>query len=155
MGTPYVLLKCATSLDGCLDDAGPERLILSGRHGIGQAGADLWDKRDKNGNVSSLMVGRFPGTSEGNLGAYLACVLYPGPDGPVPTVGWQNLRESIEECEVRIFLERLILEKKIDGDLAKKSQDVLDERTVWHKHGFIHPTERLFAAAAEAAKAVK
>jgi 5-amino-6-(5-phosphoribosylamino)uracil reductase len=28
--TPYVLLKCATSLDGCLDDDRPERLILSG-----------------------------------------------------------------------------------------------------------------------------
>ena len=27
---PYVLLSCATSADGYLDDAGPERLILSG-----------------------------------------------------------------------------------------------------------------------------
>jgi hypothetical protein len=27
---PYVLLSCATSADGYLDDASPERLILSG-----------------------------------------------------------------------------------------------------------------------------
>ncbi len=26
---PYVLLSCATSIDGCLDDASPDRLILS------------------------------------------------------------------------------------------------------------------------------
>jgi 5-amino-6-(5-phosphoribosylamino)uracil reductase len=26
---PYVLLSCATSIDGCLDDASPQRLILS------------------------------------------------------------------------------------------------------------------------------
>lgn len=26
---PYVLLSAAVSLDGCLDDAGPERLFLS------------------------------------------------------------------------------------------------------------------------------
>jgi 5-amino-6-(5-phosphoribosylamino)uracil reductase len=30
MAEVYVVLKCATSLDGCLDDAGPGRLILSG-----------------------------------------------------------------------------------------------------------------------------
>ena len=30
MARPYVLLSCAVSLDGCLDDAGAERLVLSG-----------------------------------------------------------------------------------------------------------------------------
>jgi hypothetical protein len=129
-----------------------EKLMQADRHGIGQAGADLWDKRDKQGNVSSLMVGRFPGTSEGNLGAYLANALYPGPDGPVPTVAWQNMRENIEECEARIFLEKLLVDKKLPADLAKKCQDVLDERTIWHKHWAVHPAERLFGAASEAAK---
>ena len=27
---PYVLLSCAMSVDGCLDSAGPGRLVLSG-----------------------------------------------------------------------------------------------------------------------------
>ena len=27
---PYVVLSCAISLDGCLDSAGPDRLVLSG-----------------------------------------------------------------------------------------------------------------------------
>ena len=30
MPRPYVLLSAAISLDGCLDDTGPERLLLSG-----------------------------------------------------------------------------------------------------------------------------
>src|SRR5687767_6335508 len=30
MPQPYVLLSAAVSLDGCLDDTGPERLLLSG-----------------------------------------------------------------------------------------------------------------------------
>ena len=30
MPHPYVLLSAAVSLDGCLDDTGPERLLLSG-----------------------------------------------------------------------------------------------------------------------------
>jgi 5-amino-6-(5-phosphoribosylamino)uracil reductase len=29
-GRPYTLLSCAVSVDGCLDDAAPERLVLSG-----------------------------------------------------------------------------------------------------------------------------
>lgn len=29
-GRPYTLLSCAVSVDGCLDDASPERLVLSG-----------------------------------------------------------------------------------------------------------------------------
>ncbi|MRT44622.1 5-amino-6-(5-phosphoribosylamino)uracil reductase, partial [Xylella fastidiosa subsp. multiplex] len=29
MPYPYVLLSAAVSLDGCLDDTGPERLLLS------------------------------------------------------------------------------------------------------------------------------
>src|SRR5690625_3810611 len=29
MARPYTLLSCAMSLDGCIDDAGPERLRLS------------------------------------------------------------------------------------------------------------------------------
>jgi hypothetical protein len=134
-----------------------ERALLAGPgglHGLGQIGADLWDRRDKNGNVSTLMVGRFPGTSEGNLGCYLAQLLYYGPDGPVPSVGFMMMRESIEECEARIFLERLLLDKKLPDALARKCQNLLDERTLAVR-GFSAYGRRaqLFEAAGEAAKA--
>ena len=38
------------------------------------------------------------------------------------------MREGIQECEARIFIEKAILEKKITDELAKRAQAVLDER---------------------------
>jgi len=35
-GCPYTLLSCAVSVDGCLDDASAERLVLSGPEDLGE-----------------------------------------------------------------------------------------------------------------------
>lgn len=37
---PYILLSCAVSLDGCLDDASPQRLILSNEQDLDQVDAE-------------------------------------------------------------------------------------------------------------------
>jgi 5-amino-6-(5-phosphoribosylamino)uracil reductase len=37
---PYVVLSCAISLDGCLDSAGPERLVLSGAEDLDRVDAE-------------------------------------------------------------------------------------------------------------------
>jgi 5-amino-6-(5-phosphoribosylamino)uracil reductase len=47
---PYVLLSCAMSVDGCLDSAGPERLVLSGD-------ADLDRVDDERAGSDAIMVG--------------------------------------------------------------------------------------------------
>jgi 5-amino-6-(5-phosphoribosylamino)uracil reductase len=47
---PYVLLSCAISVDGCLDAAGPQRLVLSGD-------ADLDRVDDERSRVDAIMVG--------------------------------------------------------------------------------------------------
>ncbi|NEB77945.1 5-amino-6-(5-phosphoribosylamino)uracil reductase, partial [Streptomyces sp. SID14478] len=39
MPRPYVLLSAAVSLDGCLDDTGPARLLLSGPEDFAQVDA--------------------------------------------------------------------------------------------------------------------
>jgi hypothetical protein len=43
------------------------------------------------------------------------------------------LREGVQECEARIFIERALLDEtlraKLGDDLAKRCQDMLDERT--------------------------
>jgi len=118
------------------------------------------------------MVGRFPSTSEGNLGIYAGQLLYPGPDGPVPSVRYQMLRENIQECEARIFLEKLLLASpsRLPADLAVKAQAVLDERTRWHRVLMLGPAPessvswpysgwearavQLYEAAGEAARAI-
>ena len=74
------------------------------------------------GKTTSTMVGRFPATSEGNLGIYAGQLLYPGPDGPAPSVRYLMLRENIQECEARIFLEKLLLESpsRLAGRCGRK-----------------------------------
>jgi len=47
---PYVLLSCAMSVDGCLDSAGPGRLVLSGD-------ADLDRVDDERAGSDAIMVG--------------------------------------------------------------------------------------------------
>ena len=37
---PYVVLSCAISLDGCLDSAGPDRLVLSGAADLDRVDAE-------------------------------------------------------------------------------------------------------------------
>jgi riboflavin-specific deaminase-like protein len=50
LSRPYVLLSCATSADGYLDDAGPQRLILSGP-------ADLDRVDDVRASCAAILVG--------------------------------------------------------------------------------------------------
>ncbi len=138
-----------TWLDRSLFDASPicqfrlacEQSLLAERHGLGQIGADFWPVPSPNGRAASTMVGRFPSSSEGNLGIYAGQLLYPGPDGPAPSVRYQMLRENIQECEARIFLEKLLLESpmRLPTDLAAKAQAVLDERTRWHRVLMLNP----------------
>jgi hypothetical protein len=167
-----------TWLDRGLFDASPicqfrsacEQSLLAERHGLGQIGADFWPVKGRDGKMTHTMVGRFPSTSEGNLGIYAGQLLYAGPAGPVPTVRYQMMRENIQESEARIFLEGLLLAKppRLSGQLAKMCQEVLDERTRWHRvqnlspesflswpySGWEQRTIKLYEAAAEAQRAV-
>ena len=38
------------------------------------------------------------------------------------------MREGIQECEARIFIEKAILEEKIGGELADRCRKILDDR---------------------------
>ena len=149
------------------------RAIALGR--AARAGADRRDFRPvpgPDGKTTSTMVGRFPLTSEGNLGIYAGQLLYPGPDGPAPSVRYLMLRENIQECEARIFLEKLLLESpsRLPARCGRKAQAVLDERTRWHRVLMLGPAPesadlvavfglgggvvQLYEAAAEAALAI-
>ena len=133
-----------TWLDRGLYDASPmaqyriscEQALLSDRRGLGQIGADFWPVRIEGGKALSTIFGlRFPATRRTNLSMYVGQLLYPGPNGPVATARYEMFRENIQECEARIFLERLLTEKpcRLRAELAKKCQHVLDERTRWHR----------------------
>ena len=167
-----------TWLDRGLFDASPivqfrtacEQSLLAHRRGLGQIGVDFWQIKGTKTVRGGTLVGRYPATSEGNLGIYSGQLLYPGPNGAVPTVRYQMMRENIQACEARIFLERLLLEEpcRLDGRLAAKCRDLLDERTRWHRMQGVAPAAylswpysgwearlaKLYHAAAEAAHAL-
>jgi len=47
---PYIIVSCAISVDGCLDDTSPERLVLSGPE-------DLDEVDELRANVGAILVG--------------------------------------------------------------------------------------------------
>ena len=117
--------------------------ITGGQRGGGRMGADLWPAvRDKKGKRAGAVYARYPENNWRNLDLR-DWFLAPGPDGPVATVRLESLKEGLQECEARIFLEDALLDAakkaKIGAELAQRCQDALDEhhramwKTVWTK----------------------
>ncbi|MGA2621717.1 MAG: glycoside hydrolase domain-containing protein [Thermoguttaceae bacterium] len=106
-----------------------EMNITGGQNGFGRLGGDFFPViQDKRGNRFSI-EGRYPKSSPGVPSFDIqSCFLKPGPDGALSGHGFEMLREGVEECEARMFIERAILDKKISGDLAEKCQEALDDR---------------------------
>ncbi|HUU43573.1 MAG TPA: glycoside hydrolase domain-containing protein [Planctomycetota bacterium] len=162
-----------------------EMNIAGQQRGFGRIGADFWPVlKDKRGRLIGSLSARYPETRWRNLDIR-SCILSPGRDGAISTQRFEMMREGIQECEARIFIERAILEKKIDGDLADRCQEVLDERipplrigtsllaqqadadnTWWNWPGSLgynwyvgsgwqERSEKLYSAAAEVARALE
>lgn len=164
-----------TALERCVTARGRGRKSL-GLRGIGRCGADFWPllkaKRGK-----KPILGRYEENADwhgGWLHNSIPYCLWPGKDGPVATVQYENLREGIQENEARVFIERALLDKakreKLGAELARKCQAVLDERVrvnnrvglgcylTWAYYvgsGVTERAEKLFEAAAEVAAKLK
>ena len=106
-------------------------------------GADLWRVlRDKKGERLAAVYARYPENNWRNLDIH-DWFLAPGPEGAVATARLESLKEGLQECEARIFLEDALLDAakkaKIGAELAQRCQDALDEhhramwKTVWTK----------------------
>ncbi|HUU22566.1 MAG TPA: glycoside hydrolase domain-containing protein, partial [Phycisphaerae bacterium] len=151
----------------------PESMLMSGRSGQGQIGADFWPPSGKTNRLGTLFS-RYPRTANvgaGGTGLTTTRLLFPGRNGALPTLRFETMREGIQETEARIFLERLLAAQPcpLPGELAARAQAVLDERARWSRladglfdvewawpySGWQQRTDRLYQAAAEAAKAVK
>ena len=66
----------------------------------------------------------------------------PGADGPLATPHLEYLREGLEHCEARIFLEQALLDpgrrERLGDDLARRCQAALDERQAAMAMGMAH-----------------
>jgi len=116
-----------------------EQSLLAGRPGNGQIGADFWAPKAPGEEVSCRSINcRYPRTADAGAGARgctMTLLLYPTADGAAATLRYEAVRENIQECEARIFLEKLLTSRPcpLPAGLAKRCQDVLDARTRWHR----------------------
>ncbi len=112
----------------------PKINITGRQRGVGRIGGDFWSAiRDRRGRRSGMVFERYPHNHwRGlNINSYF---LAPGPHGPVGTVRFENLREGVQECEARIFLESALLDEekreRLGEDMAGRAQQILDERQI-------------------------
>ena len=112
--------------------------------GVGRAGFDFWPvlgRKDLRPGVkhSATVCGRYPPCwDQLNLDRATENVVSPGPNGPLPTERFENVREGMQECEARAFIEKALIDPtqraRLGDDLAKRLEALLDARQ-WRLRG--------------------
>ncbi len=111
-----------------------EKNIQGKQRGFGRMSADFWPVlKDRDGNITRSISARHLISNWNQLNLRMIPYLAPGPAGAMPTVRFEMMRESLQECEARILLEKALIDAtkraKLGEELAEKCQALLDERT--------------------------
>ena len=110
-------------LPGSMWSAMMEITLAGGQRGFGRLGGDMWFVlKNKAGLRTNRVYDRYPWSCWPNL--ELCCsLLAPGPEGAVATTHFEQMREGIQECEGRIFIEQALTDQtkreKLGEDLAR------------------------------------
>jgi hypothetical protein len=151
----------------------PEWNISGSQRGMGRMGGDFWNclkhKHVTDGRHAAgrTLIHRYPEHSPWAQLVVRTSFLGWSPTGAVPSVHFEAIREGVQNCEARIFLEKVLLDKaksaKLGEDLAKRAQDLVTHR-IWlmaHCHrnaawlydaGFYERQHELYRTAGEVAK---
>lgn len=123
-----------------------ERALALGDNGPGRMCMDYWPVE---GSVKSpggrSLFNRWPESTSGQRGPFILYLSVPGKEGAIPSIKFMGMREGLQECEARIFIEKALVEKKVSGELAARCQDLLDRRT--HFCRIVHSNPLPLAAA--------
>ncbi len=115
----------------------PEVNITGGQRGLGRIGLDYWPVfKNPRGVRSGRASERYPKASWRNLNITDA-LLAPGPDGPLGTARFEMLREGVQECEARIFVQTALDGGKLPAALADECRAVLAARDAFLKRAAI------------------
>ena len=111
-----------------------EMNITGRQRGFSRLGADFFPVlANRRGRNAGKLAARFPKSSWRNLNV-INCLLAAGTDGPVATARFEMIREGLQACEARIFIEQALLDEasraKLGDELATRSRKVLDERVL-------------------------
>jgi hypothetical protein len=119
-----------------------EQALVCGYRGQGRIGADFWHVVLPGGPVEEEMDNRMGcslWTGNLKLNCSSCALLAPGPDGAVSTARFEALRESLQDCEARIAIEKVLADeelrarlgtdpaKRCTTELAKRAQ-IVDRR---------------------------
>ncbi|HUW58823.1 MAG TPA: glycoside hydrolase domain-containing protein [Planctomycetota bacterium] len=115
----------------------PEVNVTGGQRGIGRIGLDYWPViRNARGRRAGRAWERYPKANWRNLNI-TDNLLAPGRDGPIATARFEMLREGVQECEARIFIQTALDGKKITGALAETCRTVLADRDTFLRNAAI------------------
>jgi hypothetical protein len=117
----------------------PEVNITGAQRGLGRIGLDYWPVIK---NVRGVRAGRaserYPKASWRNLNI-TDSLLAPGKDGPLATARFEMLREGVQECEARIFVQTALDSGRLPPALADECRRVLAQRDEFLKRAAIVP----------------
>jgi hypothetical protein len=130
-------LKAGSARGWVVEDSTPAafRTLAEGTvgeswRGFTRVGLDFWEV-DLPGGTKRRVLGRYHpwiNLMRDNPRAITA----PGPEGALPTVRYQMLREGIQECEARIYIERALSDEetkaRLSPDLIARCEDLLRGR---------------------------
>ncbi len=114
--------------------ASASRSKTRGIRGFGRRGADFWPVlKNKRGRVAPL-INRYIESRWSALTMFAGTthLLSPGRDGAIPTMRYETIRESLQDCHARIFIEEALLnparKARVGADLARRCRELLDYR---------------------------
>jgi len=132
----------------------PEEMIMRGHDGLGYLCLDFLPQENPKARYEHRRYYVRVLGGGGVIGYSTKSLLAAGPDGAIATGRYEMFREGVQQCEAILYLERALKKNKISGDLAKRANAYLDERS--SKTRSSRPFDRqdldhrLFALAAEA-----
>ncbi len=140
--------------------------LAANHRGAGRIGADYWHMGTSSGSGGAgTFYLRYPHSGIGQTGMASNCadLLAPGPDGPVATVRFENLREGIQNAEAVIFLQKALLDGRVPAPGAERYWALIDERVQalraytlgLGRAGWQQRDRRLYQAAAELARSLR
>ena len=100
--------------------------------GFSRIGGDFFPVlKNAKGRVVGSLSARFPKSTWRQLGIRTA-TLARGQDEPVATARFEMMREGLQECEARVFIEKALTDEKkrakLGEEFATKVQELLDNR---------------------------
>lgn len=121
-----------------------ERALFCNKRGFGRVCLDFWavPGGTKRGDLNN----RWPHSSVAQRSPVMLRLAAPGPDGPIPTVRFEAMRESIQDAEALIVVAEALDTHagKLGADLAGRCRKILLDRLVYCRQRNVNQWRRVF-----------